>query len=601
MLIVILIWLYVIITTYLTGYALLKTLSSWRCMSIPKDNGSYKIYKNHYHESYIVAGIVFVTVYAQIISLFHSVGLMANIILVMICIVAAVYYRDELREDLSILSSAMGAKWNGICYILIFLLMAYGTSHGIMHYDTDLYHAQAIHWIEQYGVIKGLGNLHVRLAYNSSSFVLSALYSMSFFGKGSYHVMAGFFALLLAWQCLDIKNVVRRGHIILSDFARIAAIYYLFTVFDEMVSPASDYFLSTIVFYVIIHWLDMYVRHEKSYVAYIELSLLAVYAVTIKLSAAPMVLLSIIPVYKLFHNRTKEKVKAFWLSVLMIIAICVPFFIRNVIISGWLIYPVTVIDLFGFNWEIPKGLAEYDSLEIRTFGHGYNDPALYGNLSMSEWVPHWFGELSLLNKAMIIMSIAAIVAYIISVIYFVIVAYQRKTHKFKNTGATKIFNLSSRSMLNMADFLTLSGTLICCLGFWFLSAPLIRYGVVYVWLTVTIVFGRLFLVVYNRIPNNYKDIIFKMFVGVLALWLVYKGVNIALEDSQRFNARYFITQQDYGHYDTNTFELGNTTFYYPQEGDQVGYDPFPAATHDVSGEIEFIGNDITDGFKSISE
>ena len=44
-----------------------------------------------------------------------------------------------------------------------------------MHVDTGLYHAQAIRWIEEYGVVCGLGNLHSRFAYNSAAFALCAL------------------------------------------------------------------------------------------------------------------------------------------------------------------------------------------------------------------------------------------------------------------------------------------------------------------------------------------------------------------------------------------------------------------------------------------
>ena len=91
-----------------------------------------------------------------------------------------------------------------------------------------------------------------------------------------------------------------------------------------MMAPASDYFLSCLVFYIIIHWLDMYVRHERSYVPYILLALLGVFAITIKLSAAPMLLLSIVPIYKLLHNRTKEKMGAFWISVLLAFVIVIP-------------------------------------------------------------------------------------------------------------------------------------------------------------------------------------------------------------------------------------------------------------------------------------
>lgn len=64
-----------------------------------------------------------------------------------------------------------------------------------MHYDSDLYHAQSIRWIEEYGVVPGLGNLHERFAYNSSFFALSALFSMKFLCGTSMHTMSGFFCV----------------------------------------------------------------------------------------------------------------------------------------------------------------------------------------------------------------------------------------------------------------------------------------------------------------------------------------------------------------------------------------------------------------------
>lgn len=603
---VVLIWIYVLITTYITGFGFLHFISSWSCMKNTKPAGKPvgkhpKSYVNHYKESNIVCGLVIVTVYAQFASLFGGVSLAANLLLVVFCVIIAVCYRNELIEDLFHSGHIFTVDRNGLYYFLIFLLMAYGTSHGIMHYDSDLYHAQAIHWIEDYGIIKGLGNLHVRLAYNSAAFPLSALYSMSFLGEKSYHVMAGFFALILAWQCLDLKNIVRRGHPVLSDFARIAAIYYLFTVFDEIVSPASDYFLSTIVFYVIIHWLDMNIRHEKSVLPYILLSLTAVFAVTVKLSAAPMVLLSIIPIYKLLHNRNEQNIKAFWLSVLMAFIIVIPFIIRNVLISGWLLYPVTFLDFFKVAWKIPKGLAAYDALEIKTFGRGYTDVAQYGNVALSAWLPEWFSKITGINKIMLILDAVAVVLYLAILAYFLVAVVRNDTKMEKRFGQSKIFDLSHRSMVNIADFLTIGGTMIICLLFWFFSAPLIRYGVVYVWMTAAIVLGRVFLLVYNRLGNQITTWIFRGFVAVLCLWMVYKGFGLIKEDVPRADPIYLTTQQDYGSYEVESFEVDGFTFYYPTEGDRTGYEPFPTATHDVSGEIKFMGKNIHDGIMSIGE
>lgn len=606
MLSVVLIWIYVIITTYLTGFAFLKFVTSLDCMQSQKNKSKtgYKKYNPHYRESYIMAGIVVNTVYAQIYSLMAGVGVSANLILIAFCTLIAVYYRQELFEEvMDAVRITVGSRV-GLYYILIFLLMAYGTSHGIMHYDSDLYHAQAIRWIEEYGIVRGLGNLHVRLAYNSSSFALAALYSMSFLGK-SYHAMAGFFALMLAWQCLDLKDILRRKQPILSDFARIMAIYYLFTIFDEMVAPASDYYLSCIVFYIIIHWLDMNVRHTHSYVPYIMLALTGVYAVTIKLSAAPILILAIIPIYKLLHKGDPRKYKALGVSVVLALIIVLPFLIRNIIISGWLVYPVTGIDLFNLKWEIPKEIAAYDAAEIRAYGRGLDNQAIMSQADgaalwetdFKAWASNWFAGIHGLNKVMIVLDVVAIVVYVLCLIYFFAVALSETPGLKNKLNTGKVFKLSTRSMLNFADFLTISGSLVVCLLFWFFSAPLIRYGEVYVCLTFAIIFGRFLIHGFNKlgVDSARARLTIQIFATILVAWIGYKGVRLVIDDVSRFNAANFLTQQDYGDYEVDTFVIGDVTFYYPVEGDRIGYKYFPSAPRDMTGQIELIGKRIEDG------
>ncbi len=601
MLTVVLIWTYVLITTYLTGYGFLMALVNWRGMQSHDRKKRAVTYEFKFNETYIITGVVLVTIYAQIVSLLTRVGLGANVVLALVCVLIAVYYKEDLYFDGIKMLRGLRAHGDIYIYLAVFLLMAYGTSHGIMHYDSDLYHAQAIRWIEEYGVVKGLGNLHVRLAYNSAAFPVSALYSMHFITGQSYHVMSGFFALILAWQCVDIKNLPRRAHIISSDFARLAAIYYLFTIFDEIVSPASDYFLSTLVFYVIICLLDMYVKHERSYVPYILLALMGVFAITIKLSAAPMILLTAIPIAKLFSERTKEKMRAFWIAVALGLLITVPFLIRNVIISGWLLYPVTFLDFFNVKWKIPKGVADYDALEIKTFGRGYNDVARFGHVSFGEWVPEWFRSMSALNKIMLILSIVSIIVYLMVLAYAVISAQVAKKGNVKKVGNGKIVDFTRRSMLNTADFLAIGMTLIGCLVFWFFSASLIRYGVVYVWLTPAVILGRMLIIVFNRFSKDMRKLILRSCEVLFVLFMVYKGLNLVVDDVSHFNPYYLAFQQDYGEYETEEFQMGEYTFYYPEDGDRIGYAPFPGATHDVSGEVELMGPGISQGFITISQ
>lgn len=167
MLSVILIWLYMLFTCYVTGFVCIKVISGKKTFQFRK------------RTSYLYAGIGAVTVYAQLFSIFWKVGMMANIILLLICILCLLVFRKEILDDLHTFRLTV-APVKMIVAIVLLLLFAYGTSTGIIHYDTGLYHAQSIRWVEEYGIVPGLGNLHSRLAYNSAAFCLSALYSMSF-------------------------------------------------------------------------------------------------------------------------------------------------------------------------------------------------------------------------------------------------------------------------------------------------------------------------------------------------------------------------------------------------------------------------------------
>ena len=90
----------------------------------------------------LMAGLAFITVYAQVFSLFSGVGLWANVLLLLACAVCAVLLRRQLAAF--ILGKWRESSPGGRLFLAVFvLLMAYGTSRGYMHVDTGLYHAQA--------------------------------------------------------------------------------------------------------------------------------------------------------------------------------------------------------------------------------------------------------------------------------------------------------------------------------------------------------------------------------------------------------------------------------------------------------------------------
>lgn len=216
--------------------------------------------------------------------------------------------------------------------------------------------------------------------------------------------MAGFLAWLLAVVCSEITDAWKRKRLLASDMARLMGIYYLLIIFDEMISPASDYFMVLTVFYIVIRYLDCIEKGEQSWFPYGLLSLACVYVVSIKLSAAFIVLLVIKPAVMLMKDKKVKEIGIFIGLGLMIIA---PYLIRNVLISGWLVYPFTAIDLFPVDWKIPEGLAAYDAKEIQVWGRGIYDVARYGEPAW-QWMPEWFRMQGTVDKLFILAGIGAV-------------------------------------------------------------------------------------------------------------------------------------------------------------------------------------------------
>lgn len=655
MLSVILIWLYIGATTFTIGYGVLRVLTrhlpyyAHDCAGNPGTGGEsrHPVDRESGHhcrmiwsaDAYFMCGLVCVTVYAQFFSLFAGVGMAANIILCLFCILTVLADKKGIAAAARKLFPA-GKRagnggsvsgdgqpgWLGFCAVaVLFLLFAYGASRGMIHYDTGLYHAQSIRWIEEYGVVKGLGNLHCRLAYNSSSFALSALYSMAFLGGQSYHCAAGWLSFLLAAVCLPMGKSLRAGRLRTSDFARVMCVYYLVNIFDEMISPASDYFMVLVAFYIVIKWLALLESGEKTILPYGLLCVLGVFLMTVKLSAAFILLLTVYPACRLLREKRWGET-GLYLGLGIVTAL--PFFIRNVVISGWLVYPFTGLDLFDAEWKIPKGLADYDAREIQVWGRGYTDVAQYDR-PMREWLSGWFCTLAGSDKLFVLAAVAAVAA----LVFWAGFLFWRRCRQQAAAGpGTASFPAEDRDLWNgfcgqdgvvMPALLAVQATVAASFLFWLCTSPLIRYGCVWVYLTTAVVFGGIYDAVMclavrgERLlkgaaagdgrssagawsdsgGNGGWRLAAGRVVCVLAvLLLAYKGFALARETTSLYVNDYWLVQKDYENYETCAYEIEGVAFYCPVEGDRAGYEPFPSSP--ARAQIAFLGEGIAGGFRA---
>lgn len=324
---------YILLTTTGLGLLLFRLMTRF---SLLREEKTYAM------DALTIAGFIVVTVLLQVYSIFFKMGSIVPHLLICAIALPSLFINRKyinvaaLREQLRIRS------WYELLLVLPFLLgfIQYCALEP-RNYDTALYHAQSILWIEQYKAVPGLVNLHTRLAYNASFFPSVAFYGMSFLTQHTLYVLNNYFFLLVLLRIfISIRNSERMADLLVHAFT---LVMFYFILLRNISSPTPDTVCSLFVYYLF-HFFLCTQKRTDGFDHYGLLTLLLpVFMVTLKLSQAPMVLLLLF-----FINDKPLR----WLKMTLVFAaIVLPWVVRGVILSGYVMYPVVSIDLFSFDWR----------------------------------------------------------------------------------------------------------------------------------------------------------------------------------------------------------------------------------------------------------
>lgn len=228
--------------------------------------------------------------------------------------------------------------------------------------DASYYHFQNIRWNELYPVIPGLGNMEDRLAFNSNYLLLSAVFTFRFiFGESDpiYALQSLLFVVILCSVVMKFFTSKYGSHYFIL-LLLLLILYYLYR--STLSTSNTDILPMLFIFYYVARTgLHMNWLKEKPLISI----LMPVVLVTYKLSTGFFALICIVGIIYLLKQKK--------LSELFFILTCATLAIglwltRNVILSGYLVYPMTNIDLFSFDWKIPAVVGDIQRLYINDFG-----------------------------------------------------------------------------------------------------------------------------------------------------------------------------------------------------------------------------------------
>lgn len=512
-----------------------------------------------------VIGVILTTVFAEIFSLFGKVGALANLVLILICLFNLVLQRKKIFNMWVEMS---GYFKNHLYKTIIFIIVSFIViiifavlgSQRAYHPDTDGYHAQAIRWIEDYGSVKGLGNLHNRLAYNSSFMCLQALLSWSWLINQSMHTLNGYFGcmvliyifakIILPDKC---DNKLKSSNLFLCVMA-----FYVCnkSTLSVIASPHTDMMALLLVLFVLYKWCKYYEAGIENEVPYGILCIVALFSVSVKLSTAMLLLLVLKPAIMIFK---KKKYKELILFAIIGMLVIFPFFARNIILSGYLIYPYTVINCFNVDWKMLPYAVDFDRREIMAWGKGLNDVAKSG-WNLKEWFPVWWIKQSILLKILVLCNILSMP--------FIIV---------KSILAMKC---------KQWDQLLLNMTAILLFTFWLFTAPLERYGIVFSFCIPCILAGS-WKIRWNAKIDHMLNGLIVIYSFIFIVIRLLSSEEIALKRSS-----YYVFRE------CSEMKWENITVYIPVENGSAGYYYIPSTPYPKRLDyIELIGDCIGDGIK----
>ncbi len=443
--------------------------------------------------------------------------------------------------------------------------------------DTGLYHAQAIRWIETFPAVPGLGNLHSRLAFNSNWFPLQAGFSFAFLDLRSFHLMGAVLTgLCLVYFGGGLQQLLR-SKICLSNWMRLSFLPLTFYVLaSEISSTGTDLPVTLLTWVILCMWVETFEKPADGMDwRHLLLFSLPVMLVSIKLSAFPLLVVTAWVV--LSNLRKVNGVRILWVTIIFTLLLWLPWLTRNVILSGYLIYPQTLLDIFNVPWKMPlKGVQDETDWIISWARFPRLDKEIVLAMPVTQWAAMWFDDLSKNRQIILLVLAAAPFSFGLARLAAFAFFHKRARDWFQPFAITWPVWL-----------VTYAGIL-----FWFFSVPRYRFGngVLMAGLVLVILCG---FGLFRSIIKPLTRLAPGFLAALISLYVVFVLVSSA--DAKTLPSRLWLPA-NYVNLPTAPCGFGDFGTACATQYQQCGYNPFPCAPQGIPN-VYMRGKSFGDGFE----
>lgn len=262
-------------------------------------------------------------------------------------------------------------------------------------------------------------------------------------------------------------------------------------------------------------------------------------------------------------------IRAFVVSSLLSLVFIFPFVARNVITTGWLVFPSAFPDIVNVDWKFDKARTELEKEYITAYARTHvdyvkQDIETVFSLPPQQWLVTWWHNLDMADKGiLVVMALSSMAALL------------RVKTVMRSSPQTKTALLAT----------------VVGIAFWFIEAPDPRFGfgfiIPYTGILLYLIFARI--PIDEVIPQRTVQLI--MLCVSLALFC-YGGYRLA----NFFSPRQLVSPLGIEKTTATIIQCGQQSFNKPADGESCGDLALPCMYSD-SCNFLMRGDRLTDGFK----
>ena len=348
MLLIILSWIYIMFTTINLGFGIDKIA----CL------------KNKNFVITSILGLFSVTVLASIWAIFGRINIEFYIFILIINCFIFIKYRALILSIYKTFFNELKQldKFLKLFLIISFFLIIAQCASIPYVIDNESYYVQTIKWLNEYGFVKGLVNLHLFLGQQSGWHISQSAFNFSFLYK-NFNDLSGFCLLLgnvFAIQKLNDYYETNNKTYLIVGLLPLANIFF----FQFISAPSPDIAVYIFSFIISFYFLENY--KKTTIETFNLLVILILFLLYIKNTTLTFVLIPILLLFRNFKFISKKLIFSFLFSALILTL----FLTKNIIICGSLIFPSKLSSFFTLDYTIPDTVEALYYKQLKNY-YGY--------------------------------------------------------------------------------------------------------------------------------------------------------------------------------------------------------------------------------------